>query len=356
MLRRFTIMGKFGVLVLLALAVTLMLSLPGSTYTSKYSLRALAQKRGIGFGTAVWVEPLSNDSRYRTVLAQEFNMVTPENEMKFEPTHPERDRYDFTAADTLIDFAKTHNMQVRGHTLVWHESLPDWLTEQTWTREELMSILEQHINTVVGHYRGQLVAWDVVNEAIANNKNALRDTIWLRTIGPEYIEKAFRWAYAADPQARLFYNDYGGEEVGGKSEAIYGMIKDLLQQGVPIHGVGLQMHVSIKNPPNPEKVAANIKRLNDLGLEVQITEMDVKTWDGRGTKQQRLVAQARVYRNMMQVCLEAENCKAFSLWGVSDRYSWIPRIFKKPDAPLIFDDAGRPKPAYNALKEVLKRR
>ncbi|MEW6497014.1 MAG: endo-1,4-beta-xylanase [Cyanobacteriota bacterium] len=356
MLKQFRKMSRWAAWMLLALAATLMFSLVGSTHPFKNSLRDLAQKRGIDFGTAVWVEPLSQDSTYRKVLAREFNMVTPENEMKFGPLHPERDRYDFTAADKLVDFAKEHDMEVRGHTLVWHESLPDWLTSREWAYEELMTILRGHIEQVVGHYKGQLVDWDVVNEAIADDKQALRDTMWLKVIGPEYIEKAFRWAHEVDPKARLFYNDYGGEEVGGKSDAIYEMVKDLLKQGVPIHGVGLQMHVNIKNPPNPEKVAANIKRLNDLGLAVQITEMDVRTWDATGTPKQKLAAQAEVYRNMMQVCLAAKNCNAFLLWGVSDRYSWVPRILKKADAPLIFDASYRAKPAYNVLKEVLKER
>jgi endo-1,4-beta-xylanase len=355
MLKHFRRISRFA-LILLTLAATLMVSLVGSTHPLKNSLRTLAQNRGIGFGTAVWVKPLSNDSTYQEVLAREFNMVTPENEMKFEPVHPERDRYDFKAADALVDFAKDNNMQVRGHTLVWHESLPDWLTQAKWTREELMNILQQHITEVVGHYRGQLVAWDVVNEAIADDKNDLRDTIWRRVIGPDYIEMAFRMAHEADPNVHLFYNDYGGEGLGRKSDAIYALVKNLRQRGVPIYGVGLQMHVSLKNPPNPEQVAANIKRLNDLGLEVQITEMDVKTFDGTGTRAQKLAAQAQIYRNMMQVCLAAQNCKAFLLWGVGDRYSWIPRILKQPDSPLIFDESLRPKPAYSALKEVLKKR
>ena len=353
MLRQMISASRFGVLMLLALVATLMFSLSGSTQPATTSLRSLAQKQGIGLGTAVLMEPFRNDSTYRTVLAREFNILTPEYDMKFQPLHPERDRYDFGAADALVTFAKANQMQVRGHTLVWHESLPDWLTKGEWTREELMDILRQHIYTVVGHYRGQLVAWDVVNEAVAG-KNSLRDTIWQRVIGPEYIEMAFRWAHEADPQARLFYNDYGGEELGEKSDAIYALVKDLRQRNVPIHGIGLQMHRSIKNPPNPEAVAANIKRLGELGLEVQITEMDVKIADGTGTMEQRLAAQADVYRNMMRVCLAHQKCTAFVLWGVNDRYSWIPRYLKQPDSPLIFDESSRPKPAYNALMQVLK--
>jgi endo-1,4-beta-xylanase len=354
MLKMIGSMGKFSALMLLALVVTVMLSFPGSTHPSKNALRSLAQKQGIQFGVAVNVKALSNDPSYRALLAQEFKWMTPENAMKFKAIHSKRDRYDFTEADTLVEFAQQHQMQVRGHTLVWHKSLPNWLEDGQWTREELMDIMREHINNVMGHYRGQLVAWDVVNEAISDDQSSRRKTIWQEIIGPDYIEMAFRWAHEADPNVPLFYNDYNGEELGAKSDAIYDLVKDLQERGVSINGVGLQMHVGIKNPPDPQQVAANIKRLNDLGLEVQITEMDVKIGDGTGTREERLAAQAKVYQDMMQVCLDAENCTAFLLWGVTDRYSWIPRLFNKPDAPLIFDESGQPKPAYKALKELLQ--
>lgn len=344
---------RFGVLMLLALAAILSVAFYGSTQLN--SLRGLAKQRGIGIGTAVQMQVLQNDEAYRDLLLRHFNWVTPEYEMKFEPLQPERDRFNFTTADQLVAFAKEHDLEVRGHTLVWHESLPNWLIEGNWTSEELSAILRQHINTVMSHYRGKLGIWDVVNEAVAEDGNSLRNTVWLQKIGKEYIEMAFLLAREVDPKARLFYNDYGGEELGKKSDAIYALVKDLRQRKVPIDGVGLQMHVGIKNPPNPEKVAANIKRLNELGLEVQITEMDVKISDGTGTLTQRFSAQADVYRQMMQVCLSAQNCQGFSFWGVNDRYSWLPRFFKKPDAPLIFDESSRPKPAYEALVEVLKK-
>lgn len=355
MLRRIKRANRFVTLIVMVLAATVTFSLSGNTQPATNSLRSLAQKRGIGMGTAVSLRPLRNSMSYRTVLVREFNMLTPENEMKFESIHPQQNRYNFVAADTLVAFAKVNQMQVRGHTLVWHKQLSDWLIQGEWTREKLMTILRQHIDKVVSHYDGKVVAWDVVNEAIADN-GSLRQSIWLKGIGPEYIELAFRWAHAADPQARLFYNDYGGEALGKKSDAIYALVKDLLQRDVPIHGVGLQMHISINNPPNPEDVAANIKRLGELGLEVEITEMDVKIHDGTGTREEKLTAQADVYRNMLRVCLDAANCKAFVTWGFTDRHSWIPDYFGHPDSPLIFDESYRPKPAYKALKEVLKQR
>jgi endo-1,4-beta-xylanase len=327
--------------------------LSSSTQSANMTLRSLAEKWGMGIGTAVQMKPFRNDSTYREVLASEFNRVTPENAMKFGRLHPERSRYEFADADALVTFAKANQMQVHGHTLVWHQSMPDWLTQVEWTREELMDILHQHIYTVVAHYQGQLAAWDVVNEAVAGN-GSLRDSIWLSRIGSEYIELAFRWAHEADPQARLFYNDHDGEGLGKKSDGIYALVKELRQRNVPIHGVGFQMHKSIKNPPSIEQVAANIKRLGELGLEVQITEMDVQIHDGIGTTQQKLASQADVYREMMRVCLDAPNCKSLTTWGLADHHSWIPYFFKRPDSPLLFDESYRPKPAYDALVDVLK--
>ncbi len=314
------------------------------------SLRALAQARGIQIGTAVSIGPLRSEPPYAETLAREFSMLTPENAMKFGPLRPSRDRYDFGDADAIVDFAESHGMLVRGHTLVWGQQLSDWLTARSWSRDELMAILREHIMTVVGRYRGRVAAWDVVNEAVAN-EGFLEDTIWRRTIGPTYIERAFRWAHEADPQAKLFYNDVGGEGKGVKADAIYARVQDLVRRGVPIHGVGLQMHVRLKSPPDPSDVVANMKRLAALGLQVHITEMDVAI-KGSATAAD-LSAQARIYRDALRACLSARNCTAFVLWGFTDRHSWIPQVAPSSGEALIFDDAFRPKPAYGALRAVL---
>jgi endo-1,4-beta-xylanase len=322
------------------------------TATPVPTLRTLAHERGIGIGAAVGPQFLRDEPLYAETLAREFTMLTLENAMKFGPVHPEPDRYDFTDADFIVDFAEAHDMRVRGHTLVWHNQLPAWLTERSWTREELIDILREHITTVVGHYRGRVAAWDVVNEAIADD-GSLRDTIWLRGIGPEYVDLAFRWAHEADPDALLFYNDYAAEGLGPKSDAVYALVQGLLQRGVPIDGVGLQMHVSLRWPPDPEAVAANMARLGALGLQVHVTEMDVRIQDGVGTTEERLAAQAGIYRDMVEVCLESSACKAFVTWGFTDRHSWIPAFTGQPDAPLLFDESYRPKPAYYAIMDAL---
>lgn len=305
-------------------------------------LRVLAERCGIYIGAAV-ERSLLDIPDYAYTLKREFNILTTENALKFANVHPQPDTYSFDDADYIVSFAESNGMKVRGHTLVWHQQLPTWITQGRYTREEWINILREHIMTVVGRYRGKIYAWDVVNEAVEDD-GALRDNIWLKNIGPEYIELAFRWAHEADPQALLFYNDYGAEGLGVKSDAIYSFVKSLLDKGVPIHGVGLQMHISLENPPNPQEIAANIRRLNDLGLEVHITEMDVRI--KTPARWEDLIKQAEIYREILKVCLSAERCKVFVMWGFTDKYSWIPSHFAGYGAALIFDESYKPKPAY----------
>lgn len=314
-------------------------------------LRSLAGRQNFGIGTAVALSALGEDVGYKELLSREFNVITAENAMKFRHLQPQADRFDFVEADQLVAFARQNRMQVRGHTLVWHNALPDWLKERTWTRAEAIALLETHIKTVVGHYRGQVVAWDVVNEAIEDD-GRLRDSFWLENIGPEYIEMAFRWAHEADPDALLIYNDYGGEGLNQKSDAIYRLLQYLVRADVPVQGVGMQMHVAVDSPPNSQAVASNMERLSELGLQVQITEMDVRI--RQTATPQDLEKQAQVYQSMLETCLSAANCNLFTIWGASDRYSWVPSHFTGWGDALPFDHRLLPKPAYWALLEVFR--
>jgi endo-1,4-beta-xylanase len=316
------------------------------------TLRSLAQAHGIYIGAAVDPSQIQSDPGLSELLSHEFDMLTPGNAMKFDAIHPEPERYDFYPADILVAYAQAYGMAVRGHTLVWDSQLPAWVTQGNFTREQWKAILHDHIYTVVGHFRGQIYAWDVVNEAL-DDDGRLRDTIWLRTIGPDYIALAFQWAHEADPQAKLFYNDNGGEGMNQKSQAIYQLVQGLLAAGVPINGVGLQMHVSLSSAPSAQDLAANMKRLQDLGLEVHITEMDVRIQYSSQSLDEKLLLQAQVYQSVFATCLAAPNCKAFVTWGVTDRYSWIPSFTGHPDAPLLFDEAGKPKLAFYSILSAL---
>ena len=314
------------------------------------ALRALAQAKGLRIGAAVSAGPLRDDPAYRDIIAREFNALTCENAMKFGPLRPSRDTFAFEEADAIVAFAEKHGMAVRGHTLVWHNQLPPWLAEECRTCDVAVDVVRAHIHTVVDRYQGKVFAWDVVNEAV-DSSGKWRDSVFLRAFGPDYVKMAFHWAHEADPEAKLFYNDFSADGLNRKSNAIYRLLEDLVRQGVPVQGVGLQMHTTQRDPPDPHSVAANIRRFADLGLEVHITEMDVRLEEP--VSEADLEDQARIYGDILAVCLEAEHCDVLVVWGVTDRYSWLPQVFPGAAAPLLFDDNGKPKPAYHALREAL---
>ena len=314
-------------------------------------------------GAAARPEQLS-EPPYAAALAREFNMLEPEDAMKWEVLHPAPTTFDFSQADRIVAFAISHHMKVRGHTLVWHQQNPRWLTEGGRTPDQLARILEQHIKTVVWHYRGKVFAWDVVNEAFdEDGAGRLRSIVWYdkpgigrADKGYAYIEDCFRWAHAADPGALLFYNDAAAEAIDPKSDKIYAMVRDLRQRGVPIDGVGFQMHISNLHP-DIDSISANIGRFTALGVQVQITEMDVALpldADGKPTPE-GLQLQADVYRRIASACLAHVGCTAIQTWGFTDKYSWIGSHSKHTQgAALLFDREYRPKPAYDTLRKVLE--
>ena len=314
-------------------------------------------------GAAARPEQLS-EMLYAATLAREFSMLEPEDAMKWEVLHPAPATFDFSQADRIIAFAISHHMKVRGHTLVWHQQNPPWLTEARHNPDQLARILEQHIKTVVGHYRGKVFAWDVVNEAFdEGGAGGIRSTIWYDKPGIgrvdkgyAYIEDCFRWVHTADPDALLFYNDAAAEAINSKSDKIYSMVRDLRQRGVPIDGVGFQMHISNLHP-DIDSISANIGRFTALGVQVQITEMDVALpldADGNPTPEGSQL-QADVYRRIASACLAHVGCTAIQTWGFTDKYSWIGSHSKHTQgAALLFDREYRPKPAYDTLRKVLE--
>ncbi len=322
-----------------------------STNLPLESLRLLATKRDFLIGTSLKPEPLQDDPTYREVLAREFNIIIPENHTKFWRLHPERDRYNFTEVDAIVQFAQEHDIKVIGHALAWFHALPRWVVEGNFSRDELMEILHDHIQTVVGRYRGQIYAWDVVNEPVEAN-GSLRETIWYKTIGPEYIDLALRWTREADPDTLLYINDYA-EGLNSKSQSFYNLAKELRQRGAPLDAVGFQTHLGFLSADNSEEVAQNMKRYAELGLDVMITEMDIPLDQFKGTREEQLEAQAKMYRDFLKVCLDASNCNTLVMWGFTDRHSWLTGFTGSKD-PLIFDKFYHPKPAYHAMWEELK--
>ncbi len=316
------------------------------------ALRVLAAPRRMLIGAAVAADTLRDDRRYAQTLARNYNAVTPENAMKWDTIHPEEHRYDFAAADSIVRFARRHGMAVRGHTLVWYRQVPSWVTDRSWTRPELEQVLHDHIRRVVGHYRGKIAQWDVVNEAF-DDQGQLRDSVWMQVIGPEYIDLAFRWAHEADPGAKLFYNDYDLEFPGPKARAVNALVRDLQARGVPIDGVGIQAHELTVRPPSRDKIEAALQEYADLGLDVGITELDVGIY--LPSSPEKLDEQANVYTNVLDACLAVTRCRTFVTWGFTDRYSWIPGELPGFGDALPFDRSYQPKPALTSLRRGLAR-
>lgn len=314
-------------------------------------LRDLAATQHRRVGTALDLDDL-DDPPALAVADREYTSVTPENEMKWALVHPERDRYDFVAADRIVDHARANGMLVRGHTLVWHRQNPAWLENGTFTRDELIAILRDHIHTVVGHFAGRVRQWDVVNEAIRDDGTGLRDNLWLRGIGPDYIPLAFRFAHEADPHARLYLNDYLNETISPKSNYFFGYAYIMRAFGMPIGGLGVQMHRFLALPESAADVEANLRRMGAAGFQVWITEMDVAVLLPADAAE--LAEQATVYADVVDACLHVRRCRGITTWGFTDRSSWVPGEFPGFGAALPFDEALTPKPAYLAIAAALR--
>jgi endo-1,4-beta-xylanase len=312
------------------------------------TLADLAQRHGRYFGSAT-DNPELTDEPYKAILGSEFDMITPGNGMKWYATEPQQGVFDFSKGDEIVNLARAHHQKVRGHTLVWHSQLPDWLTGREWTAAELRAVLKKHIQTEVRHYRGKVYAWDVVNEAF-NEDGTYRDTVFYKTLGPGYIADALRWAHQADPKAKLYLNDYNVEAVGPKSDAYYRLAKELKAKGVPLHGFGLQAHLALQYG-YPSTLENNLRRFARLGLDTALTEVDVRMFVP--ADEAKLAQQADWYRDMTKACLAVRRCVGITVWDYTDKYSWIPEFFEGEGAALPWDEQLQPKPAYFAIREAL---
>jgi endo-1,4-beta-xylanase len=334
------------------------------------SENALAQKTLKGaykdyFPVGVAVSPRGLTGPDADLITSQFNSVTPENAMKMGPIHPEPDRYAWEGADAIVDFAQKNGMKIRGHTLCWHNQTPKWFftdsSGKQVSREVLLGRLKQHINDVVGRYKGKLYAWDVVNEAVPDTSQSIyRKSKFYEIIGEDYIEKAFEYAHAADPNAKLFYNDYNTESAS-KREKIFQLVKKLKAKNVPIHGVGLQGHWSIYEPTAAE-LEKSITQFASLGLEVQITELDVSVHPKEHQRREHRPTdtgvltpemtekQAAQYKMLFDVFRKHKGTiTGVTFWNVSDKSTWLDNfpVPGRKDYPLLFDKDYKPKAAFN---------
>jgi endo-1,4-beta-xylanase len=340
-----------------------------SSSSSKGRLRHLYKHAPIPIGAALnpahaFHQTKSLNSRYQDAFTSEFNILVDEWSMKMEEIWASQGDLDFTYADETLNFAKDHDIDVRGHNLVWEENYPDWFQSQSYSTTELSSALETYIKGVIAHtsevYPGGVKYWDVVNEPMAGEGSGTtyREGKLFDSLGIEYVEKALTWAHEADPDAKLFINEYGIESAGTKVDQLYALVADLKSRGVPIHGIGFQAHSSIAEDNDLEEFGANLDRFIDLGLEVQITELDVRINDDEaGKSSAKLKKQAALFRGIAELCLSrAPDCSALLSWGVTDRFNYLEDadwVTQDEDWPFLLDADFRRKPAYDALYSLV---
>ena len=313
-------------------------------------LRTAAESKNLLVGAAASADPSDfpvggwrGEPEYANVLSREFNYLTPEDAMKwgYISSHA------YGNADYLVSFALNNKMKVKGHNLIWGQSLPTWINDQM-SSDDLRKAMQDHIHNEVSHFKGEVLAWDVVNEAMEWN-GALKQNVFLSKLGSGYIADAFRLAHEADPDALLILNENGAEGMNRKSNMVYDLVKKLLADHVPIGGVGLQTHISATDYPSPSEITANVQRLTGLGLKVNISEMDVRIHDAPGTMNDKLELQRRVYHDVIAACVKVKEFMGVTFWGFTDAHSWITSGYSDwdiNDAPLLFDMNYNPKPAY----------
>lgn len=311
----------------------------------------LAIRERIPIGAAVSVRHFKNDPSYRDALLANFDSATSENDMKFDALEPIPGVYAFEAADELMEIARDAKLKVHGHALVFDKHLPKWVYERRkWAPGEVREMLRSYIHTVVGRYRGRIGSWDVVNEPLAAN-GSLAPTFFARHLGPDYVEFALRVAHEVDPGAKLYINEVAAEDLSRMSDGLYEMARRLLAKGVPLHGIGFQFHSNIGiGAPKLWAVRVNMQRFAALGLELAVSEMDVRTSTASGPLEARLGEQADIFEGVAALCAEQPACVRMTTWGVTDRFSWL----GAHEHPLPFDWAGRAKPSWAAITGALR--
>jgi endo-1,4-beta-xylanase len=339
-------------------------ALPFARAAERDSLRVRAESRGLIYGAAAAYNPLQRDAEYATHFARECGMLVPENALKWGSVHPEPERFDFTQADFLADFAARNQMKLRGHTLVWHKQLGPWFAGAV-TRENARHYLETHVRTVMGRFKGRMHSWDVVNEAIEpadGRADGLRKTLWLERLGPEYLDIAFTLAAEADPHALRVYNDYGLDydtpAGAAKRAAVLQLLRGMIGRKVPVQGFGMQAHLSAGEQKDfrPEVLRRFLGEIAGLGLKILITELDVADQSLPADIAPRDSAVAAVYGSYLEAALAEPAVIAVLTWGLTDKYTWLAsqkrRADGEPVRSLPLDRNYQRKPAWTAMAKA----
>lgn len=328
------------------------------------SLKTAAARAGIHYGAAVSTKVLRTNKDFAAAVARECNLIVPEWELQCPVVRPSPHTWNFSQPNRLLDFADSHAMKMRGTSLVWHYNISGWFAASL--RDNPRKVLENYIYTVAGHYKGRLVSWDVVNEAIHPKDgldNGLRKSPWLEALGPSYIETAFQLAAEADPDAKLIYNDYGAEyNDDGKADLILALLRDLQDKDVPIHGVGIQGHLNTDARADRGKLTEFCKNVRRMGLELLITELDVRDTGPSGDPKRRDRMVADHTKDFLESVLSVIKPAEILTWGLSDRYTWLDRVsddpfygqFTHPARCLPLDADNRRKPMWHVLYDCLR--
>lgn len=341
-------------------------ALLGAALSSSFAdetIRDLAKERGRFIGTILNSEWFNDDiePEFEEIHKTQFNVVVAENEMKFDATEPSENKFNYTKGDKMVEYAQANGIRVRGHALAWHSQVPGWVNNYSGQKEKLLSVLKNHIDSVVGHWKGKVAEWDVVNEAINDDYNhdwRSTGSVWYEGIGPEFLDSAFVWAHAADPDAELCYNDYAvewGINEGSKAGFVLEQVKRWKANGIPITCVGTQTHIEIAHETTPQNVRAFAKALAELGVTLNITELDIGFPNGSASSlsDADYAKQGHLYRQFMDVFLEEPNMGEFVIWGLTDAHSWLDAQQGKTQG-LLYDKQYKPKPAYDSIMVSLK--
>ena len=339
-------MKKMWIVLVISMAIACLCS------CGKKTFRSAAMKHGFLTGMAVTPGDLYDESTQK-IIKNDCNILVYENNMKFGNLRPNKKFWNWSDIDLLIKFANENNMRVKFHTLFWHQQNPPFLSS-SWTRDEALAVMDEHITTILSRYKGIISEYDIVNEMF-NEDGTMRENIWYKTIGPDYIEHALKKAREIDPGAKLYLNEYSNEEKGHpKADAMYNFVKELKEGGIPIDGVGMQLHLDTTIPCNADAIRENLERYNDLGIEISFSELDIRIPIGENSVGQEKV-QEEMYRTMYRLAKEMPNVKSVILWGITDKHSWVPSTFAGKGSALLYDNKMQAKPVYfNILKDLSK--
>lgn len=315
------------------------------------SFRDLAKKNGFNSGYAITAGDFL-DPETSKIIKNDCNILVYENSMKWINLRPKVNYWSWSDIDSLIKYAEENKITVKWHTLFWHQQNSPFISS-SWTRDQALKMMDEHISMIMTRYKGKIAEYDVVNEMFEED-GSMRKSIWYNTIGPDYIEHALIKAHEIDPDAKLYLNEYNNEEMGHpKADAMYKMVKDFKERGIPIDGIGMQLHLDATLKYSENAIRENIKRYNDLGLEVSFSEVDIRIPTNNPAAYEK--AQEDMYLMLYRLAKESPNVKSVITWGISDRHSWVPSAFSGKGSALLYDKYLKPKAVYKAIEKELRK-